>query len=97
MAYVLVHTFLGGTKAQWTASIDVVHPSREVLPKGMMVHYAGPSAGGWTIVGVCDSKANWERFRDDVLTPAMSKGISGGFTSPPQEIAFEAEVEIHAK
>ena len=57
--------------------------------KGQVFHAAGPSAGGWTIVAVHDSKQSWERFRDDILMPRLQQGIKGGFTTPPQETAFE--------
>jgi hypothetical protein len=89
MAYAIVHHFPGGTKEQYEASIAAVHPSRNTLPKGQIFHAAGPSAGGWTIVAIHDSKESWERFRDDILRPAMTKGIKGGLSSPPQETAFE--------
>ncbi len=89
MAYAIVHHFPGGTKQQYEASIKAVHPSKDNLPKGQISHTAGPSAGGWTIVAVHDSKESWERFRDGVLMPRMQQGIQGGFTTPPQETAFE--------
>ncbi len=89
MAYGIVHHFPGGTKEQYEASIAAVHPARDVLPKGQTFHAAGPSGGGWTIVAIHDSKESWERFRDDILRPAMDKGIKGGFTSPPQETGFD--------
>jgi hypothetical protein len=89
MAYAIMHFFPGGTKEQYEASIAAVHPSRDSLPKGQIFHTAGPSAGGWTIVAVHDSKESWEQFRDNVLMPQMQKGITGGFAQPPQETAFE--------
>ena len=89
MAYAIVHHFPGGTKEQYEASIGAVHPSRNALPKGQIFHAAGPSAGGWTIVAVHDTKESWERFRDDILMPKMQQGIKGGFTVPPQEIAID--------
>ena len=89
MAYAIVHHFPGGTKEQYEAALAAVHPSRNVLPKGQIFHAAGPSAGGWTIVAVHESKASWEHFRDGTLRPALGKGIAGGFASPPQETAFE--------
>jgi len=89
MAYAIMHFFPGGTKEQYEASIAAVHPSRDSLPKGQKFHLAGPSAGGWTIVAVHDSKESWEQFRDGVLMPQLQKGIAGGFTNPPQETAFE--------
>jgi len=89
MAYAIIHHFPGGTKEQYEASITAAHPSRSSLPKGQLTHAAGPSPGGWTIVVVYDSKANWERFRDGVLVPKMKQGIKGGFATPPQETGFE--------
>ena len=89
MAYAITHFFPGGTKEQYEASIAAVHPSRNSLPKGQIFHAAGPSAGGWTILAVHDSKESWEQFRDSVLMPQMQKGITGGFAQPPQETAFE--------
>ncbi len=89
MAYGIIHFFPGVTKEQYEASIAAVHPSRKTLPKGQTFHVAGPSAGGWTIVAVHESKETWEHFRDSVLMPQMKKGIKGGFTSPPQETGFE--------
>jgi hypothetical protein len=89
MAYAVIHHFPGGTKDQYEASISAVHPSRTTLPAGQMTHAAGPSAGGWTIVVVYDSKEHWERFRDGVLMPKMKAGIKGGFPTPPQETGFD--------
>jgi hypothetical protein len=82
--------FPGGTKEQYEASITAVHPGGgKNLPKGQVFHAAGPSAGGWSMVAVHESKESWEHFRDDILMPQLKKGIKGGFTSPPQETAFD--------
>ncbi len=89
MAYAIVHHFPGGTKEQYEASIAAVHPSKDSLPKGQIFHAAGPSAGGWMVVAVHDSRESWEQFRDSILMPRMQQGIIGGFTTPPQETAFE--------
>jgi hypothetical protein len=89
MAFGIVHYFPGGTKEQYEASIAAVHPSRDSLPKGQIFHAAGPSAGGWTVVAIHDSKKSWESFRDEILMPRMQKGIKGGFPTPPQETAID--------
>jgi hypothetical protein len=89
MAYGLVHHFPGGTKEQYEASIAAVHPADGVLPEGQIFHAAGPSAGGWTIIAVHDSKESWERFRNGILFPAFEQGIEGGFTTEPQETVFD--------
>jgi hypothetical protein len=93
MAYGIVHKFAGGTKEQYDATIRAVHPSADSLPDGQLFHFAGPSADGWTIVGIHDSKESWERFRDDILMPKMSQGIEGGFTSPPAETTFDVDTQ----
>lgn len=89
MAYGIVHHFPGGTKEQYEATLDAVHPDRSSLPKGQIFHAAGASAAGWTVVAVHDSKESWERFRDDILLPLLQKGVKGGFAGPPVETAFE--------
>jgi hypothetical protein len=91
MAYGITHFFPGGTKAQYEASIAAVHPSRSTLPAGQIFHAAGPTDGGWFIVAVHDSKKSWETFRDTILMPKMQAGITGGFTSRPEERAFEVD------
>ena len=89
MAYAVVHFFPGGTKQQYDASLAAEHPGKGRLPPGQVFHAAGPSAGGWTIVAIHDSRQSWERFRDGILLPRLQQGVSGGFTTPPQETAFD--------
>jgi len=88
MAYGIVHRFPGGTQEQYDAAIAVVHPSDGSLPEGQTFHAAGPSADGWTIVAIHDSQESWERFREEILMPNLSRGIEGGFTTPPEETTF---------
>jgi len=83
--FAIIHHFPGGTKKQYEASLAAVHPGKNGLPKGQLFHFAGPSAGGWTIVALHDSKKSWVKFRDEVLLPKFKQGIKGGFKTPPQE------------
>ena len=87
--YGIVHHFPGGTQQQYDASLDAVHPPGGKLPAGQIFHAAGPSAGGFTIVAIHESKESWEKFRDGILMPKLKAGVPGGFAGPPQEIAFE--------
>jgi hypothetical protein len=91
MSFGIIHHFPGGTKEQYEASVAVVHPSDGSLPDGQTFHAAGPSGDGWTIMAVHETKASWERFRDQILMPRMQAGIKGGFSSPPQE----TEVDLY--
>ena len=94
MAHGVVHQFAGGTEEQYRASIAAVHPSDGSLPEGQVFHAAGPSADGWTIVAIHDSKESWERFRDGTLMPRMQAGIDGGFAAPPEEKTFEVKSQL---
>lgn len=95
MAYGLVHHFAGGTKEQYEATLAVVHPGGG-LPEGQLTHLAGPSADGWVVTAVHDSKESWEKFRDGTLMPALQSGIEEGLTGPPDEIAFDVVVDQSA-
>jgi hypothetical protein len=94
MAHGVVHQFAGGTEEQYRVSIAAVHPSDGSLPEGQVFHAAGPSADGWTVVAIHDSKDSWERFRDGTLMPRMQAGIDGGFAAPPEETTFEVSNQI---
>jgi hypothetical protein len=96
MTYGVIHKFAGGTKDQYQATLNAVHPADGSLPKGQLYHAAGPSADGWTIVAVHDSQQSWEQFRDEVLLPKLSAGVDGGFPSPPDETTFEIANEEKA-
>ncbi len=95
MPYAIIHHFPGGTRSQYEAVLAVVHPDGG-LPPGQTYHAAGPSEDGWTVFATHDSQESWERFRDGTLLPAFQAGIDGGFTAPPQEMAFEVATETSA-
>lgn len=90
MAYGIVHFFPGGTREHYEASMAEVHPGEGQLPDGQIVHAAGPTPGGWTIIAIHDSQESWERFRDHIARPRSRQGIKGRFPTPPQETTFEA-------
>jgi hypothetical protein len=92
MAYLIVNNFDGGTKAQYDAAVEVVHPP-DGLPAGQTHHYAGSSATGWVVVAVWDSKEAWERFRDETLLPGLQGLGDSSFPAPPKITEFEVEVE----
>ena len=89
MKYGIVHYYPGGTKEQYDAALEAVHVSKDNLPEGQLFHAAGQSADGFTVIAIHDSRESWERFRDTILMPRLNEGISGGFTTPPQETTFE--------
>jgi hypothetical protein len=89
MAFAIVHHFPGGTKENYEASLAAVHPGPDKLPDGQILHIAGASPGGWTIVAVHESKESWERFRDGILMPKLQQGVEGGFSTPPEETEID--------
>ena len=92
MTYVIVNDFDGGTRAQYDATVSVVHPPEGRLPAGQSQHYAGPSTTGWVVVAVWDSKETWEQFRDETLLPGLQGLGESGFSGPPKSTEFDAEV-----
>jgi hypothetical protein len=96
MAYGVVHQFAGGTKEQYEATRAAVHPSDGSLPEGQVWHVAGPSADGWTVVAIHDSKESWEKFRDGILMPRLEAGIDGGLAAPPEETTSEVDTQVSA-
>lgn len=93
MAYVIVNEFEGGTREQYDAVVEVVHPP-DGLPAGQTHHYAGPSASGWVVVAAWDSKEIWEKFRDETLLPGLQGLGDSGFAGPPKMTEFEVEVIV---
>ena len=94
MTYGISHFFPGGTEAQYEATMVAMNGEAGVIPDGQIFHAAGPSADGWTIVAIHDSRESWERFRDGTLMPHMQAGIDGGFAGPPQETTFEVHTQV---
>lgn len=89
----IIHHFAGGTKDQYDAGLERVHPSDGSLPEGQTYHAAGPTPDGFVVVALWDSRESWERFRDNTLMPGLQEMGDAGFPSPPQETTFEIHKE----
>ena len=50
-------------------------------PQGFVSHIAGPGPNGWTVVDVWESEADFNRFAETRLGPAMARATDG---EPPQ-------------
>jgi hypothetical protein len=54
-------------------------------PRGLILHVAGPSDGGWRTIDVWETKADSRRYELDQLVPALRRS---GLTRPrPAELA----------
>ena len=63
MAIGLVMEFPGGTKEQYDKVMDILgFEGPETWPRGSIFHMAGPTAGGWKVVDVWESRKDFDRF-----------------------------------
>jgi hypothetical protein len=90
MAIAIVHTYPGGTKQQYEATVEAVHPA-DGLPAGQTRHLAGPSEDGWIVVAVWDSQESLDTFMEEKLMPALGDLGDRGFPTPPQQTIFEVD------
>jgi hypothetical protein len=95
MAFGIAHHFKGGTKGQYDATVEAVHPAGG-LPEGQTHHFAGPTDDGFVVVATFEDKGSYETFRDETLMPGLQDLGDSGLPGPPEEIAFEIDVEQHA-
>lgn len=94
--YVITNYFKDGTKAQYDATLAAVHPDGgKDLPPGQSYHFAGETGDGFMVVAVWESKAEWEKFRDETLVPTLTS-TDGVLPGPPTETHFEVHNEMHA-
>ena len=71
VAVLVVGEATGVTAEQDAALARRLYPEGS-LPAGFRIRMAGPMDGGWRIVTLWDSEADWERFREERLTPALA-------------------------
>ena len=91
--YGISNYFKGGTAEQYEATLAVVHPDDGAsLPEGQTFHVAGPTGDGWFVIALWDTKASWERFRDETLTPGLA-AAEGAFETPPETTTFDIHRE----
>lgn len=90
MAYVISHFFPGGTAEQYETAMIVLNGKLGTIPKGQLLHVAGPVPGGFQVIAVQESKESWDRFMSETFAPLMSRGIPGGFSAAPTELEFQA-------
>ena len=95
MAYGIVHHFPGGTKEQYEAVKDKVHP-KDGLPKGHTDHYAGTTDQGFMVMAIWDSKDSYDDFMQNTLGPALAELGDKAFPNPPSTTEMEVQNEEQA-
>ena len=66
-------------------------------PSGLIVHAAIETAGGVHIVDIWDSQADFERFQNDRLNPAMEKFLTERgiqMDGPPPEPTYDEAFDV---
>jgi hypothetical protein len=86
MAYLLTHFWPGGTEEQYRVTLAAVTEAGGGS-RGEKFHAAGPTEGGFLIVGVQESKDAAESFLHNTLMPLLP--IEGGLVGPPEERSAE--------
>jgi hypothetical protein len=76
MAIGLIIDWPAGTQRQYDALMDELK-FEGTLPSGELLHAAGPSAPGWRIVDIWETRADFDRFLEQKLAAALQKiGVS---------------------
>jgi hypothetical protein len=86
MAIALVMEFPGGTQDNYDKILQGLgmEEGSGDLPRGLIFHVAGPSKNGWQVIDVWESRADFDRFFDEKLGPAIR--LSGVVPTTPKEI-----------
>jgi hypothetical protein len=82
----------GGTKEQYEQLSARAFPGGQ-LPAGWQQHLAGPFDGGWRVVNICDSEADFQQFAQNTLIPAA---IEAG-EAPPNISMFPIYMQVSRK
>ena len=74
MAIALVIEFPGVTQKQYDKVQDTLGlKGPETWPRGTILHMAGPTAKGWEVVDVWESREQFDRFVSERLTLALKE------------------------
>ena len=75
------------------AALDAAnHP-----PDGLLFHWAGEVDGKWTVTDVWETRADYERFREDRLFPAIQRVSGMDPAGGPQPTLTETPVHNYIK
>lgn len=102
MSYLITHHFEGATQEQYDAITARVHPAGG-LPAGQLHHFAGPSADGFLVVAVWESKELNDESRPSwaqqsapwTILPRRRK--NGRRSSPTKCTPDVRDVELHPR
>jgi hypothetical protein len=73
MAIAILTETPGGTKEQYEQVIGEIGLTGSQLAPGQLVHFAGPTAGGWQVVTVWESQEVADKYLKEKVKPARQK------------------------
>lgn len=91
MTWAYVETVSEG--GSWEDYQRVVKELDDGAPEGLIVHVAGPYAGGFRIIDVWESEDAYNRFRDEQLMPAFERGLGQerAAANPPDKETLDVQ------
>jgi hypothetical protein len=87
MAIGVLFDFPGVTQAQYDATLKALKPGGRFSrlsdwpTSGVLFHVAGPTPGGWRVVDVWESEADFRRFGEVLMPILKSLGFPEGTPS----------------
>ena len=75
--------FPGGTQEQYIAVHDHLDIENRP-PRGLIFHSSGPIDGGWGVIDFWHNRADFDRFVESRLTPAVTDLGGNAFPGPPE-------------
>ncbi|MGH9224988.1 MAG: hypothetical protein ACRD2W_14705 [Acidimicrobiales bacterium] len=63
-------------------------------PDGLVVHLVVKSDGGLRHIGVWETQAAWERFRDERVRPAVGRVLEAAGIAPPPPPPAEEQLDL---
>jgi hypothetical protein len=66
----------------------------DAVPEGMIAHLVLRQDGGLRYIDVWDSQADWERFRDERVNPAVRKMMAAHGITPPAAPLPQHDIDV---
>jgi hypothetical protein len=64
-------------------------------PQGLIFHWAGEVNGEWTISDIWESRADYDRFVEERLNPALEKVAGPEALAPDAPQTTQTEVQVY--
>ena len=97
MAILIAHQGADWNAELYDQCIQSAIPDQSNPPEGLVASFAAPGErGGWRVVDVWESQADWESFRDDTLIPVVQEMQAPGFDSEISELHNKIVSELVA-